>query len=338
MINHAPEFVNPPVIFAGQSRAISYSAGAIDPDGDSLVYSLRSVSPNATYAPGFTYLNPITANPALALNSRKGIITFIPASYNLTAGPGAKENKYSVGLQVDEYRKINGQATKIGTIQRNLLINVINLGNQMPVLTAAQNNLPVAPNTIIDVAPGSTVVMNFSASDPDTWDAVSPATNANTVLSGSTYVVTLAQNPNGGQLTWTPTAAHVREEPYFFNVTAIDDACPYRGSTTQPYAYRVRNVSAIKLNRIASQLFTVYPNPATDQIAFRFLDVKPAKACLYIYNPLGQEIDNVTVPETQKEGQEVKWEKANQFPAGNYLVKFISPNGATQTQKFAKLQ
>lgn len=60
--NKPPVFINPPVIFANAYRPVSYSIAATDPDGDSLVYRLRPVSPNATYAAGFTYLNPITAN------------------------------------------------------------------------------------------------------------------------------------------------------------------------------------------------------------------------------------------------------------------------------------
>jgi hypothetical protein len=338
MTNYAPEFVNLPVTFVQANQPVSYSTAAIDPDGDSLVYSLRPVNTNATYASGFTYLNPITANPALALNSRTGAITFTPTAFNFTVSTGAKENKYVVGLQVDEYRRINGLTTKIGTIQRNLLINVVSTGNQAPVLTAFHNNASVAPNTIIDVTPGTTVSMNFGASDPDMLDVVSPGTNANTVLLGSNWIVTLGLNPNGGQLTWTPTAAQVREEPYFFNVSAFDNACPYPASRTQTYGFRVRNVSGIKPNRTVNPLFTVYPNPATDQVTFRFLNSKPAKAHLYILNQLGQQLDEIAVPDGQEEGLEIHWEKANRFPAGHYLARMVAEDGSSKTLKFVKLR
>ena len=336
MINTAPEFINPPVIFATQHDPVSYSTAAIDAEGDSLVYSLRPVSPSAIYAPGFTYLNPITANPALALNSRTGILTFTPTAYDATSGPGAPANKYVIGLDVEEYRKINGQITKIGTIQRNLLVNIISTGNRMPVLTATHNNNPVPANAIIDAAPGATVTMSFGASDPDNLDVVVPVTNANTVLPGSSFFVTLAQNPNGGQLRWTPTAAHVRDEPYFFNVSAVDNACPYPSATTQTFGIRVRNLAGMKKDTHSGISFKAFPNPFSEEVTFRLDGAKGKAAQIVICNLLGQETDRITVPASAEKVQEITWTRASQMPAGHYTAMLISEIGLIQNIRVVK--
>jgi hypothetical protein len=343
MINSAPVVINPPVIFANVNQPVSYSSGATDADGDSLVYRLRPVSPTATYAPGFTYLNPITANPALALNSRTGLITFTPTVYNQTAGPGGIANKYIVGLDVDEYRKINGVATKIGTIQRNILINVISNANQSPMLTAG--NLPpgsqayvsIAPNTIIDAYPGSQVRMNFGVSDPDASNYVGAASNVTTILPQATFAVTLAQNPNSGTLYWTPTAADVRDEPYFFNVTATDDACPYPASVTNTYGIRVRSITGILPDHVLSANFQAYPNPFSQEVNFKIEGQAKAKTII-ICNLLGQQIDKVELPVSGQSQQIIPWKNAFKYVAGTYLAKLISEDKTIQTLKFTKLQ
>jgi hypothetical protein len=333
MVNVAPEFVNPPVIFVKVNHPVSYSSGARDADGDSLVYRLRPVSPAATYAPGFTYLNPITANPALVLNSRTGVITFRPTVYNPATSPSATANKYVIGLDLDEYRKINGQPTRIGTIQRNILVNVISNTNNSPVLTAAQGNVPVAPNAIIDAFPGSQIRLDFGASDPDVFDVVVPISNALTVFPGATYNITLGANPNTGVLNWTPTPAQVRDEPYFFNVTAIDDACPYPASITYTYGIRVRNITGVSPDRGASA-FLAYPNPSSGAVKFK-LNPGIAVREIRIFNLLGQEMDKLKVAGNDSE---VSWENAGKHVAGTYLARLISEDKTLRSLKFTKLQ
>jgi hypothetical protein len=342
LINRPPEFINPPVIFANVNQPVSYSSGAIDADGDSLVYRLRPISSTATYASGFTYLNPITANPALVLNARTGVLTFKPTAYDPTAGPGATANKYIVGIDVDEYRKANGGYGKIGTMQRNLLVNIYTDINNSPTLVASQfnpasqTNIPVAPNAIVDAFPGSQIRLDFGVSDPDLLDVVVPISNATTVFPGATLTITLGSNPNNAVLSWTPTTAHVRDEPYFFNVTARDNACPYPASITHTYGIRVRNILGLAQDRGAS-VFLAYPNPASGDVNFKLNAGKAAREIL-IFNLLGQEIDRIPVGNLPGGEQNIRWEKANAFAAGTYVAKLVSEAKTVQTLKFTKLQ
>ncbi len=335
LINVPPQFINPPVIFANVNQPTSYSIAAKDPDGDSLVYRLRAVSPNATYAPGFTPLNPITASPALVLNSRTGVITFTPTAYDATAGPGGTANKYVIGLDIEEYRKGNNGSFKIGTIQRNVLVNVISNSNNSPVLGASNNGVAVAPNTIIDVAPGTAVMLNFGASDPDAGDYVYPTSNVVSILPNATYGITLGQNPNGGILHWTPTVADVRPEPYFFNVTAIDDACPYPAAVTHTYGIRVGYLTGIGPDTFRPQLFSVFPNPFTQEVNFKITGKNKAETIL-IYNLLGQQIDKISIRNSGAGQQQITWGNAGKFAKGTYLAKLISEDQTVQTLRFIK--
>ncbi|MBK0403990.1 T9SS type A sorting domain-containing protein [Adhaeribacter sp. BT258] len=337
MINRAPKFINPPVIFANVNQLISYSTAAIDMDGDSLVYNLQSLGPWAGYAPGFTYLDPITASPALSLNSRTGNITFKPTAYNATAGLGATENKYMVGLEVEEYRKISGQMTLIGTIQRCIMVNVFSDPNNTPALTATRNGSIIAPNTYIDVNPGATITLDFSASDLDASNIISLVSNIQNIISQATFTSTPGQSPNSGQISWTPTSADVRDEPYYFNVSAIDGACPYPGTFTNTYGIRVRNITGITSDCFGAASFQVYPNPFTVKVNFRISSVTKAES-IFIYNLLGQQIDEIAIPKTASAEHSITWENAGKHAAGTYVAKLITESKTIQTLKFTKLQ
>lgn len=255
----------------------------------------------------------------------------------MAAGPGGTANKYVIGLDVEEYRKGNGGAFKVGTSQRNVLVNVISSGNASPVLTAEYNGASVAPNTIIDVNAGTTVIMNFGASDADTWDVVSPGTNATSILPRSNFIVTLASNPNGGRITWTPIAAEARNEPYFFNVTATDNACPYPASITHTYGIRVRNITGISAEQKNAVKFLAFPNPSDGDVNFKLSGGKQVNK-IVICNMLGQEIDQVPVSDLNAGEQNVGWENSKKFSAGTYVAKLLSADKTIQTLKFTKLQ
>ncbi|HRS40321.1 MAG TPA: hypothetical protein P5292_14165, partial [Bacteroidia bacterium] len=74
--NSSPRFTNIPVAFLCVGQNFTYNHGVIDPDGDSLVYSLVNPLINATdsipFLPGYSATNPITSSPAFAINSATG--------------------------------------------------------------------------------------------------------------------------------------------------------------------------------------------------------------------------------------------------------------------------
>lgn len=127
--NNSPVFSSfpPPVICVNEP--LSFNHMATDAEGDLLVYSLCSpllggslgnVAPDPDepppynpvnfQSPTFTALNPVAANPPLAIDQFTGMLTGTP---NL-------QGQYVVGICVSEYR--NGQL--LSTVQRDFQFNV----------------------------------------------------------------------------------------------------------------------------------------------------------------------------------------------------------------------
>ena len=94
--NSSPEFTNYPQIVICVNEPIVFDHSAIDPDGDSLVYSMctpyqggDAANPNPAFAPPyqnvvwqnpFNQANQLGGFPALSINSQTGLMTGTPGS------------------------------------------------------------------------------------------------------------------------------------------------------------------------------------------------------------------------------------------------------------------
>ncbi len=284
LVNSSPAFdtLSPPVMYVNAGSYYNLNVAALDPDGDSLVYSLVSplsaantpvtYSPNTNFSSGWAGLitNPIpkppfsnptnpqfaqlqgpvssyysatfpmdsysanwqgpptipypgspgvyiwAAYPFFQLNAVTGDLKFHPVVFHPGTNSSAGRNRYLVSIIVEEYRKINGVVTKLGSARRETMIQVITTSNHNPAFgTAIANNVPIANGTEIQLRPGTPLVLQFSATEP-TNSTLSASSNAIYILSGSTIIAPPALNSVSGTLTWTPTAAHIRWQPYLF--------------------------------------------------------------------------------------------------------------------------
>ncbi|MEO8732950.1 MAG: hypothetical protein ABI373_01330, partial [Flavobacteriales bacterium] len=213
--NSTPTFTNSPSAFFCLGEPISYNPGAVDPDGDSLVYALipaRTYPGTAIpYQPGYSATQPIKnsggAN-AVILNAQTGTITVTPSVLQVAV----------VCYQVTEYR--NG--VMVGQTSRDVQVVVRPcLGNSAPTASGINGTgtytLQVCAGTPVsftvnsnDVNAGQTVTM--------TWNAGIPT--ANFSISGSPFPT--------GTFTWTPTAANIGNNT--FTVHVQDNGCPLVGS------------------------------------------------------------------------------------------------------------
>ncbi|KAA9340570.1 T9SS type A sorting domain-containing protein [Adhaeribacter soli] len=277
----------------------------------------------------------VNGNQYFILDSLTGALTFNPI-----ISDSSGNNIYLASFQVDEFRRINGVATKIGSVRRETIIVVGDAGqNNNPTLTNTRlNNAPVQPNTILTVSPGSTLSLQVDADDLNAADSVYLKTNATTALQGATVTIGGAQRQTA-TITWTPTAAQVRSQPYYLRIWARDNASPFSGSRVETIALRVSNSGAVSGISSDKQLtsFLAFPNPSRGEVSFR---VKAANMPqeIIIYNLQGREIDRILVKATSSGEEVVKWERSPQFATGTYLAKLISENKITQTLKFTKLQ
>ncbi|MBN4072247.1 SprB repeat-containing protein, partial [Flavobacteriales bacterium AH-315-E23] len=227
--NSSPIFTTLPVPYICNGQPYSYNHGAIDIDGDSLVYTL--VNPLTTggvaisYQPGFSPTYPIA--------TLSGTVTFDPTTGQMTIVPNGTQVAV-VTILIQEYR----DGVLIGSTMRDIQIIVLNCGNQQPQLDAPGivnlQNATLIDTMYFEACVGSNVVFDLIASDPDVGDIITMTTNSNLALVGSLFG-TSGVNPVTGTLTWTPQLTDLGY--HMFTVTIQDDGCPVLG--TQTYVVEV---------------------------------------------------------------------------------------------------
>lgn len=217
--NNSPVFTNAPVATLFINQTYHVNNGAIDPDGDSLVFSLAN--PLNEYGMPITYVFPFTPiNPM----SSSTPITLDPVSGDFTITP----NLMQVGVVsylVDEYR--NG--VFIGSTTRDIQLIVQTGNDALPLLSGIDNT--TSYQTFIEA--DSTLQFTIYSSDPDAGQELSIGWDNSygqvTIDSSGIFPIAL--------FTWTPTVNDVRPYPYIITFTVSDDACPYKG--IQTYSYQV---------------------------------------------------------------------------------------------------
>ncbi|RYE18434.1 MAG: hypothetical protein EOP51_21990, partial [Sphingobacteriales bacterium] len=140
--NSSPVFASSPVPFVCKNDTVQYNLQATDPDGDSLVYSLQPAKENAgtniNYSTNYSHLQPfgtlaINSFPA-SLNPETGQLTFRPQ----VDGP------YVVVIKVEEWRMINGVPVLVGSMNRDVQVQVVTCTSPPPklqLLTLEENGV-----------------------------------------------------------------------------------------------------------------------------------------------------------------------------------------------------
>lgn len=233
--NSSPYFTNQPVSFICTNQYYCYNNGAIDPDGDSLVYNL--IDPLTGPGTTVTYNAPYTSQ-----NPFDGTSTFNTQSGNFCVTPNSIQVTV-LAIRIDEYR--NG--VLIGSVIRDIQVNVDNCpGNDIPSLTGLDGMPLSINNTDTAICPGTPLDINLYGSDPNSGDLLN-ITLINSNLNGSNFNISGNNTGNPvGNLTWTPTVNDTNSTPYVFTVSVNDDACPYNSFFTASYTVLVTpNVAAL---------------------------------------------------------------------------------------------
>lgn len=191
LTNSSPVWTNFPPVFVCQGQDLDFDHSAVDPDGDSLVYSfyqpyngrrfgidgdyntyLPTINgagtppdnitfPTVTYAASFSATSPLNSpGPALAINSSTGLINGIPQN----------TGQFVVGIKVEEWR--NGQ--KIGVIVRDFQFNVVNCP---PPKDAGISPVTACSGNTVDLVNGSSPGANGFEWDFGDGSPVSTQTN-----------------------------------------------------------------------------------------------------------------------------------------------------------------
>jgi hypothetical protein len=137
--NNSPVFSSHPVSRFCVNHSFNFPQGAVDPDGDSLVFSLVDAETAAgfpiptpsvlPYIFPYSGANPLASSPPVAINPQTGLITLRDTVVEVGV----------IAVLVDEYR--NG--VLIGSVRRDMQVNVEATCNFPPTLTTA--NVQGAP-------------------------------------------------------------------------------------------------------------------------------------------------------------------------------------------------
>jgi gliding motility-associated-like protein len=216
--NNSPTFSNPPVSFPCVGQTSCFNHGVIEPDGDSLYYSLVAPATGpataVTYIAGYSPQQPLNSNPATTFNSATGDICMTPTLQEVTV----------LAVKVEEFRN----EILVGSVLRDIQLRTINCTNNLPTVSGINGT----GQFTISACANSTINFSIPSNDIDAGQTVS--LNWNNAIPAASFTDNGAQLPIGN-FNWTPTANDISNIPYCFTLTVSDDNCPLFG--TQIYSF-----------------------------------------------------------------------------------------------------
>lgn len=325
------------------SAVIAYNAGVIDPDGDSLVYSLApayedtpgsGTQGQVRYAPGFSATAPIrTLNGVpLALDPATGTITLRTDAHRPTPFQSADpNNKFVVVLQVEAYRRLpSGVVVRTAMVRRDLAVVVVDClwsgrAPQAGVGEATTNGLPpaaIVPNGVVTAVLGQpfTLEIPFTDLEGDSiWVEADPASllTGAQFAQGRLWYSGMPGSYTSASFTWTPLA--MRAQPYVLHLVVRDNGCPV--AAVARYAYPIQVLASrptgLATSGVAPRLL-VAPNPFTTE-ALLTLPLSGSATEVLICDATGRLVDRLAIRPNQSA---VTWRPGPMLPIGLYYARW----------------
>jgi len=247
--DNSPVFTTPPIPYLCPGQPFNYNQGAVDPDGDSLVYKM--VQPSDNYRVYIPYDGNFTVN--YPMSTITGTFDFEPTTGQITVTPDLMQNAV-VTVQVEEYR--NGRL--IGSTMRDIQIVVLDpddCTNEPPVISNPIFNINgggLIDSNTIQMCPASQLTFEMEVMDA-TGDSVYLSSNASSAVPGSSFMVLGRGSTVRGRFSWIPSAADTGF--HAFQVTYSDNGCPV--STPQSVTYVIYVFSRVEAG--ANQVYCGEP-------------------------------------------------------------------------------
>ncbi|MEM7367814.1 MAG: PKD domain-containing protein [Bacteroidota bacterium] len=219
--NGSPSFLEDPSVTICQHAPTSISQGAIDQEGDSLVYSLTNClsqpSQPVSYLPGYGAQAPLGPHWAVNLDPATGWLTFVPDSLaSLEVGV--------MCIRVDEYR--NGNL--IGSITRDIQVTILACDTSgQPVIGDIQllNGGQGISYDTLEACPGIPLHFEIVSYDPDVSQTLTLVHGLNQTLP-SAQVNISGSNPIVLEVMWTPDSSDANRVIELL-LGVYDESCPY---------------------------------------------------------------------------------------------------------------
>jgi large repetitive protein len=237
--NNSPQFTSQPIPYVCTNQPVIYNFGAIEPDGDSLVFTLMSAlqdaSTNVTYNAGYTGAVPV---PGATITTNTGQLTFTPTQIGF----------FVFVIRVDEY---DNNGNYLGFVTRDIQFVVQNCSNNpININSGAIQNLTGSASSSdpfsIEMCEGDNFTFTAVFTDPDPSNTLSFTSNISSVLSGASITTSPLSTNDSLVLTvsWTSPAGSSGLNN-FFTITATDNACPIPSLITVSYDINVIEATLI---------------------------------------------------------------------------------------------
>ena len=247
--NSSPVFKNLPLISYNVGKLYTQDWGAVDPNGDSLIYKMAQSRDDNTskpftlidFAPGYKLDSNIAdGSPDFNINSQTGIITYKPNNIG----------RYLISIRVEEWKRKSGStaAYKIGEITREFQIVNVYYPETPPVLTHINSISSLIRDTIN--VKDTTTYFNRFLSKEQTGDSVfmklvpeqgvyNNIFNSalfdvkfgkvgDTISSGAAIndLIIRGKDSLKANFTWKIDSTDIKRTPYKFKVISYDKTCP----------------------------------------------------------------------------------------------------------------
>lgn len=245
--NSSPSFSNIPIFVVCDSIAQSISNSILDPDGDSLVYSLvaplNAVNDPINYNLGFSPTNPLNTLSGLSFNTQNGQLSFTPTTNQVVV----------MDVFVEEYRA----GVLIGYTRRTMQVVVMSCNNNslsLDNVSKITNGLAQSQgtSTVFNACPGEDLHFQLSLSDIDPIDSLSISTNYSSLFQAYpnasihlTYPI--VGNTNTALLEVTIPAVQNNT----FSIAFSDNSCPISSFQSFGFSILPTNNCATITGRVA---------------------------------------------------------------------------------------
>lgn len=289
--NSLPEFFSDPAFVICNAQTSLINNSAYDSDGDSLSYKFVTpfddgplgAVPYVVFDSGYSANQPLPSLAPIEVDSLSGYFIVWP---NLNM-------KCIYALRVDEYRKINGIPLKIGSVMRDIQVNIISCDvNMLPGIQIAGINPNATQFSILDnnyyyEVPADSFIsfniypycMGASRDINLQWDNGIP--DASFIITNNNTTTAV------GHFSWNSYWSDTSSNNHYFEVSASDSFC----TKTAHYCLRVISYQGVKKESKIIDVLSIFPNPANDRISISLANnISGCK--IEILDILGQKVMN----------------------------------------------
>ncbi len=248
--NNSPYFTSPPISVIAANKCYIFNYGVTDNNldalgnPDSLLYELvnplDSESLPVTWNAPYNYLEPLKyfgafGNP----NAKWGASNNNCKGFHLDSATG---NLYFKPMKTDTTDfALQVQTWKINALGIPYMSSYVTRDAEIIIIDSNSNHLPTITGIngtyakTIDYCVDKTTCFTIVTYDQDQTDSVTVTWDTALAPLGATFTANngVVKHPVG-KFCWKPTQA--RSYPYYFTITAQDNACPLNGRTSQSYS------------------------------------------------------------------------------------------------------